>query len=50
VLAVKETPYYTKVKNYDRGLVAKRGLFKSFTNINYALYNIKSRASSDSII
>jgi hypothetical protein len=50
VLATKKTLYYTKVGNYNRGLVAKRGLFKSFTDVNYVLYNVKSRALSDLII
>jgi hypothetical protein len=50
VLAAKEATYYTKVGNYNRGLMAKRGLFKLLTNINYILYNIKFRASSDLII
>jgi hypothetical protein len=50
VLATKKALYYIKVENYNKGLVAKRGLFKLFTNINYILYNIKSRALSDLII
>jgi hypothetical protein len=50
VLAVKKAPYYTKVGNCNKGLMAKRGLFKLFINVNYILYNIKSRALSDLII
>jgi hypothetical protein len=50
VLAAKETLYYTKVENCDKGLVAKRDLFKLLTNVNYILYNVKSRALFNLII
>ena len=38
--------YYTKVGSRDRGLVAKRGLFESLTDVNYALCEVKYGASS----
>jgi hypothetical protein len=49
-LATKEALYYTKVGNCNRGLVAKRGLFKLLTNINHILCDVKFKALSDSII
>ena len=41
--------YYTKVGSRDRGLVAKRGLFESLSDVNYALCEVKYGTSSGAV-
>jgi len=38
--------YYIKLGSRDRGLVAERGSLELLTDVNYALYKVKSRALS----
>ena len=46
----KRLYYYTKVGSRDRGLVTERGSLESLTDVNHTLCEVKSGASSGTLL